>query len=64
METQIARGTWQRLREPLHPEAAPLEELEQDDLELWLGCYRKDLAAQESSHTPLQLRVLNSTRSR
>jgi len=60
METQITRGMWQQLRKQLVPAGAPLEEMEPDDLELWLGCYREDLAAQESSHTTLQLRVLRS----
>lgn len=63
METQTGRRLWQQLREQLLPRSSSPEEMEQDDLELWLGCYKKDLAAHESSRVPVQLRILSSSRS-
>ena len=50
MEAQrIGPGMWRGLRKQLLPEQMLSEEKRNDDLERWLGCYRKSLAEKELS---------------
>jgi hypothetical protein len=52
MEAQrIGPGMWRRLQKQLGPEHLVFEERRNDDLEQWLGCYRRSLAEKELSST-------------